>query len=352
MYDCFVLCVDRHSGWMVAVPELYKGLSGAKVAQKMLQHLWRPFGIPSIMTSDHGAQFANAWWQEMCAHFGVEHAFSHAYEHQANGRAEMGGQQVMEKLRKLHADEGTNWVEALPHAVDLIHDTPGVAGLSPSEIVFGRQRPLAHLPYEPPNECQDAEEFFSRMEKIRRKVAEALNLEHHKEANRLNVLRRALIPLAPGAKVWYKRPERTGDKTASRWLGPGIVLSREGEGSYTVKIGEDKEIAAPRHFLKEYVEDRFNENPKPLYFHRRLVADPEMAMDEWLVDKVVRHRRKPDGRWEFLTLWEGCAPSEATWEPTNHFFHRYAAPLIKYITEKNLPVDIAQELRTNPMTEG
>ena len=53
-YDTMVVCVDRHSGWVVAIPCLGKGLTGSKVAKLMLQHQWRPFGVPSIITSDLG----------------------------------------------------------------------------------------------------------------------------------------------------------------------------------------------------------------------------------------------------------------------------------------------------------
>ena len=46
------------------------------------------------------------------------------------------------------------------------HDMPRVSGLSPYEIVYGRQRPLAGLPYEVPRVCEDAVEFFKRMEEL------------------------------------------------------------------------------------------------------------------------------------------------------------------------------------------
>ena len=36
------VCVDRHSGWIMAVPCLNKGFTGAFVAQKMLKWQWRP----------------------------------------------------------------------------------------------------------------------------------------------------------------------------------------------------------------------------------------------------------------------------------------------------------------------
>ena len=47
-YDTLVACVDRHSGWIVGVPFLNKGMTGPKVAKAMLEHQWRPFFIPSI----------------------------------------------------------------------------------------------------------------------------------------------------------------------------------------------------------------------------------------------------------------------------------------------------------------
>ena len=107
------------------------------------------FGIPSVITSDQGPQFASAWWKTMCARLGIRMAYSQAHRPQANGRAERAGGQIISFLRKLHASEGINWVEALPRALRLHHDLVGEAGLSPYQILFGRERNLAGLPYKP-----------------------------------------------------------------------------------------------------------------------------------------------------------------------------------------------------------
>ena len=108
IFDTIVLCVDRHSGWVVGVPMLNKGLTGSKAAKAMLEHQWRPFGIPSIIMTDLGPQFVSAWWETMCATLGIRHAFSHPYYHQTNGRAEKGGQQLIERLRKINVLEKLN----------------------------------------------------------------------------------------------------------------------------------------------------------------------------------------------------------------------------------------------------
>ena len=39
----------------------------------------------------------------------------------------------------------------------------------------------------------------------------------------------------------------------------------------------------------------------------------EMTPNEMAIDGYARHEYKQG--WKFLTLWESCEPSEATWEP-------------------------------------
>ena len=167
-----VVCVGRHSGWIVAIPETYNGLTGMKVAKEMLKVQWRPFGIPTRITSDQGSHFVNNWWKTMCAMLGINHIYTQPYHHQANGRAERAGQKIMKILRKLHADGTINWVEALPRVIDKIHDTPGETGLSPYEILFGRERFMADVPYKPPKDSEDAQDFLEGCEKSTRRSQE------------------------------------------------------------------------------------------------------------------------------------------------------------------------------------
>jgi len=152
----------------------------------MLEYQWRPFGIPSVISTDQGSHFVNEWWKTMCAKFGIRQGFSQAYHHQANGRVERAGQQIMEILRKMQVQNKICWVEALPIVIDRIHDTPGETGLSPYQILFGMDRPLGNIPYTPPKECEDAEAFFDRMEKIDKSVAEKLKEIHEKQVERIN----------------------------------------------------------------------------------------------------------------------------------------------------------------------
>jgi hypothetical protein len=348
-YDAMAICVDRHSGWMVVVPCLRKGLTGAKLAQKMLQCQWAPFGIPQVITSDQGPQFVSAWFETLAALLGIRHAFSHAYHHQANGRAEMAGQQILEKLRKLHADQGINWVEALPTVLRQVHDTPGESGLSPYQILFGRDRCLPNVPYESPKDCEDAQNFFKSMKEVDQKVANILNEKHRDRAEKINAGRSKPHTYNASDKVWYRRPENSGDKLDSRWLGPATIEERIGENSYEVRLNDDKVIRAHVSCIKPYVWDKFSGNPKPMYFHQRTVPDPDAAPDEWRVEKILDHRWK-NGKWEFLVKWEGFGEQEAGWEPANSFFHRYNSDVIDYASRNDLDLNVTKFLSKVPMT--
>jgi len=235
-YDMVSVCVDRHSGWIVAVPATKIGLTGAKVAKAMIQNQWRPFGIPSLITSDQGSQFVGSWWKTMCSILGIRHAVSHAYHHKANGRAERAGQQLFDRLRRIMIDEKISWVEALPQVLDRIHDTPGEGGFSPYEILFGRQRPLAGVPYSTPTECENSKEFFARQREVDRAVARVLNEKHAKQVGAANRGRVDPPALSIGDQIWYLRPPDSGNKLDSRWIGPGRVTAREGEHSYVIEI--------------------------------------------------------------------------------------------------------------------
>eukprot|EP00667_Euglena_gracilis_P000113 EG_transcript_113 len=366
-YDTLALCVDRHSGWIVGVACKDKGLTGAKLAKEMVKNQWRPFGVPSVISSDQGSHFTSTWWKNMCALLGIRQAYSQAYHHQANGRVERAGQQVMEVLRKLYVEEKINWVEALPQVLDRIHDVKGESGFSPYEIVTGRERPLAGVPYQPPKECEDSVEFFRRMQDIDGRVARILNKKHEEEVARINKGRKEMEPLKVGTTVWYRRPEGSGEKLDSRWVGPGVVKGREGERSYVIEMKPGVETKAHRSFLKEYREPQVEGKGVPLFYYKRTEKEEEALPDEWEVEKILRHRKGKDGKWEFLTKWEvekilrhrkgkdgkwefltkwvGYEDGEETWEPAGNFIHRFSGEFVKYCREKKVKMDIMSELK-------
>ena len=338
------VCFDKESGWIVAIPHLAKGRTAEKVAKAMYRQ-WEMFCIPSVIHSDRGPQFASACRQTLCALHGVRVSYGQAYHHQAQGRAENAGQQVMRKLRKLILDlveKGVAWVDLLPKALRHIHDVPGESGLSPYEVMFGRHRPFASLPYRPTLEAYGATQFCEHMEALDAKAAQSLNELHKRRLDSLNAHRREPPPFEAGAKVWY-RPERQPgtDKLAPEWVGPCLVNKREGYHSYVVEVAPGVLREAHRTQLRPHVADLFSDNPFPLFYLAGKAPQlPEAQPDEWLVEAILGHRLRA-GKLEFLVRWKDWDPTDTRWEPWEHFFPGYNSEVVSYCQRHGVSLDLA-----------
>ena len=56
-YDCVVIVVDRHSGYLVAIPAKKKGPTAKEMADKMIKRWLTIFDIPVTICSDDTPQF-------------------------------------------------------------------------------------------------------------------------------------------------------------------------------------------------------------------------------------------------------------------------------------------------------
>ena len=158
-YDCVILAVDRHSGYIVAVPGKKSkkkdkkdkhgvGLQAKTVANAMIRHWLTIFDVPAVICSDRGSQFVGTWFKTMCKHMGIRHAKTVAHHSHWNGRAEVAGRQMFKKFLQLHIDKpGRNWYNSLWRVLQAYHDLPGPTGLSPHRILFLRDRVSRTLPW-------------------------------------------------------------------------------------------------------------------------------------------------------------------------------------------------------------
>ena len=88
-FNFVVLCPDRHSGYIVAVPARKKRLPAKELAVMMIRHCLTVFGVPRVICSDCGRQFTGGRFKAMCSLMGIRHAKSVAYLSRSNGQAEV-----------------------------------------------------------------------------------------------------------------------------------------------------------------------------------------------------------------------------------------------------------------------
>ena len=125
------------------------------------------------------------------------------------------------------------------------------------------------MPYQPPQECETAQGFFTRMEKIDSEVATKFNKLHMEQQNRVNAKRKSRTPFKVGDRVWALRPPPLqGHKLESWWLGPALILARVGNTSYRIQHKESETWDVHMDFLKPWVEDQVMGTAVPLFFYQ------------------------------------------------------------------------------------
>ena len=252
-YNCVILAVDRHSGYIVAVPGKKSkkkdkkdrhgvGLQAKTVANAMIRHWLTIFDVPAVICSDGGSQFVGMWFKTMCKHMGIRHAKTVVYHSRSNGRADVAGRQMFEKFRQLHIDEpGRNWYNSLWRVLQAYHDLPGPTGLSPHRILFLRDRVSRTLPWLNHGKvARDASAMMAEADDTAAKVCKALQDEHEKRAKYFKQGKFQKYALRD--TVWVERHHKdvlSRHRQAS-WDVPGVTVRKVGQNVYAVRVGDNK----------------------------------------------------------------------------------------------------------------
>ena len=199
----------------------------------------------------------------------------------------------------------------MPRVIRTRHDLPTpLLGLSPYQMVFGRERPLVGLPTSIEVRCPTADAFMDHMQDLDRHVSHLLNDELAKQEARLNKRRPREVEFEPEEWVWILRPTAlTRRKLQSWWIGPYRVVERNGDQSYTVRLGHHNHIMVHADQMKKCT---ISEVPEILETLAYTLGDTAEHLSVPLVDKVLKQRKTTEGI-ELLVQWKGSTPSEATW---------------------------------------
>jgi len=333
-YDCFILAVDRHSGFTVVEPALELGLTSVDVAKLIFPKWIEIFGVPSVITSDKGAHFASHFWKSLCNLMGIRAAYSHAHYHQGNGKAERTGRELKDWMSRFKETDDRNWVECLPVVRQLYHDTPGITGFSPYEIVYGRTRHDGGVPFGGV-QAQAATEFMDVRRRTWEYVQSKLQTVQRAHLEALNKKRKEPPVYVVGDWVWYKHPPDRSSAQHPAYTGPYILKKRLGDNSWLLFSGI-REFTGHASWIKRYWGPVYGGRRIPLAHEK--VSRPSTAENgeqEYGVEKIMKHRTYR-GELQFLTRWKGFREEDDSWEPVKSFIHRYNSELVKYVKDQGL----------------
>ena len=358
-YDCVILAVDRHSGYVVAVPgkkskkkdkkdKYGVGLQAKTVANAMIRHWLTIFDVPAVMCSDRGSQFVGTWFKTMCKHMGIRHAKTVAYHSRSNGRAEVAGRQMFEKFRQLHINElGRNWYNSLWRVLQAYHDLPGPTGLSPHRILFLRDRVSRTLPWLNHGKvARDANAMMAEADDTAAKVCKALQDEHNKRAKYFK--QGKVQKYALQDTVWVERHHKdvlSRHRQAS-WYVPGVIVRKVGQDVYAVRVGDNKILDRDHTQLRPRAPDP---SGRPVTFEFTagdVDSDDEGEDDDFTAEKILADKPDPGtpGGRLYKVRWKGFAASRDSWEPPSSFVPRYTTVWMDYLRKKNISLDVKDVL--------
>ena len=354
-YDCVILAVDRHSGYIVAVPGKKSkkkdkkdkhgvGLQAKTVANAMIRHWLMIFDVPAVICSDRGSQLVGTWFKTMCKHMGIRHAKTVAYHSRSNGRAEVAGRQMFEKFRQLHIDEpGRNWYNSLWRVLQAYHDLPGPTGLSPHRILFLRDRVSRTLPWMNHGKvARDANAMMGEADDTAVKVCKALQDEHDKRAKYFK--QGKVQKYALQDTVWVERHHKdvlSRHRQAS-WYVPGVIVRKVGQDVYAVRVGDNKILDRDHTQLRPRAPDP---SGRPVTFEFTagdVDSDDEGEDDDFTAEKILADKPDPGtpGGRLYKVRWKGFAASRDSWEPPSSFVPRYTTVWMDYLKKKNISLDV------------
>ena len=342
-FDCVVLCVDRHSGYVVAVPARKRGLLAKELAVMMIRHLLTVSDIPRTICSDRGPQFTGGWFKAMCSLMGTRHAKSVPYLSWSDGRAEVAGRQLFGMLRRIHiTNPRRNWFEEMWPALKAHHDTPTPGGLSPHQILFGRDPLGRGLPFSRDGMAMEAKEFFARQEATARDIRQQLEKEHAERQK--SAPSSTAQTFRVGDPVWDIRPRPMGTHRTETWFTPGEVVRRIGEDTYRIKVGLGQFQERQESQLPVREPDLRGKHVSLDYAAHEADSDDNYAeQDDYTVEKILAQRPNASapGGLEFKVRWRGFGPSHDTWEPVFSFVPRINTPSMDYIRKHKTKIDVS-----------
>ena len=358
-YDCVILAVDRHSGYIVAVPGKKSkkkdkkdkhgvGRQAKTVANAMIRHWLTIFDVPAVICSDRGSQFVGTWFKTMCKHMGIRHAKTVAYHSRSNGRAEVAGRQMFEKFRQLHIDEpGRNWYNSLWRVLQAYHDLPGPTGLSPHRILFLRDRVSRTLPWMNHGKvARDANAMMSEADDTASKVCKALQDEHDKRAKYFK--QGKVQKYALQDTVWVERHHKdvlSRHRQAS-WYVPGVIVRKVRQDVYAVRVGDNKILDRDHTQLRPRAPDP---SGRPVTFEFTagdVDSDDEGEDDDFTAERILADKPDPGtpGGRLYKVRWKGFAASRDSWEPPSSFVPRYTTVWMDYLKKKGISLGLRFEV--------
>ena len=331
--ECLVL-VDKFTKLVHLVP-CHKEVDAAETAMMLIKHVVCLHGIPEVVISDRGPQFAAKLWTQILNKLGAKVSLAAAHHPQTDGQTERAIRTVLQMLRIYTHQRQASWEEYLPLFEFAINNTVADATkVTPFFANFGRHpttpfqmisEQLHKRPDLPLTSRDDESSIFEKqqmklsqtLENVWKNIGENLQQAAAEAKERYDKNRKEL-ELNPGDLVLVSQsriPMAAGNrKQRPLYGGPFVVEKQITPNTYRLE-GVPNRLPAVWNvqFLKKFTPSppKFAGRPDTAYA-KPLDVEGEV---EWEVAEIIKHKDTKRGK-KYLVRWKDSP--DQTWVPESN----------------------------------
>ena len=246
-YENILVLTDHFTKFAVAVPT--KNQTARTTANAIYNHLVLPYGIPSRLHSDQGANFESNIVKELCKLLGIDKSRTTPYHAMGNGQCERMNRTLLSMLGTLTNDQKKRWKSHLSSLVYAYNCTPhSSSGYSPYFLLFGRHPKLPVDQLFNPESTR--EEFVSKTayaDSLRRRLEVVHDIAAKSQADACAANKTRYDSRTRGAGLQVgdtclvrRRPE-SGEKLGDKWEDNVHVVVRQPNPDIPVFVVEPQE---------------------------------------------------------------------------------------------------------------
>jgi len=254
-----------------------------------VRNAFASFGIPEKVLSDQGPQFESQVFKELAKQFGFYKVRTTPYHPQTDGTVERRNRSLIQIFRSIcHSEtEWDLWTDTALHAIRTT--VQKATGLTPFELMFGREAACPIFPKPTTDIETPADEFYDKMKAklkrfeeivLRNQVqASARMKDYHRRSHKRGIKAANDVNhrVVVGDRVLF-RNNATTSKLDDRWLGSS-------EEWIATKIIEDTiqitNMSRPDRIVKVYHRDNVKKRWEPSFrTERQETLEPSLRRGE------------------------------------------------------------------------
>lgn len=252
-----VVAIDYFTKWVEAEP--LATITGRNILRFVWRNIVCRFGIPQVIISDNGKQFADDPFKSWCVELNIRQKFTSVAHQQANGQVEVTNRTILHGLKTRLGNAKGDWVENVPNVLWAYRTTPRVStGETPYSLVYGVEAVIpAEIGLPSPRvvsfvSSANDEELRTNLDLLEERRDQAYIVQaRYKETMAKYYNDRVLSrQFKPGDMVLRKNEASHAEpsgKLSPNWEGPYVVTSAATSGSYLLATPDGHPLPRPWH---------------------------------------------------------------------------------------------------------